>query len=369
MRIFVFLRAPALLLLMALLSACGSIGYYAQAARGHLDLLSRREPIERLLQDAGLDPTLREQLQQVLSVRAFASESLGLPDNDSYRTYADLGREYVVWNVFAAPELSVTPYTWCFPVVGCISYKGYFNEQSAREVAAELSQQGYDVYVGGVAAYSTLGRFDDPFLNTMLRWDRARTAGLIFHELSHQLLYIKNDSAFNEAFATTVEEEGMRRWVRAIGEPELLENWRTTGQRTRSFVRMVSDARETLRGIYQGPMDDAAKRVAKAQEIAALRSRYEALKQRWGGYAGYDRWFASDLNNAKLGSVATYRALVPAFSALLQESDGDLQVFYTAAQALGKLPPAARAARLRALMAVVDTPAAPSAPGGSIEPQ
>ncbi len=337
--------------LVLLLSGCAGIEYIAQSVSGQWELLAKSEPIPRLLENPATPGDLKRKLALSLEIREFASRELALPYNDSYRYYADLKRPYVVWNVVAAPELSLEPREWCFPVVGCVRYRGYFSEAAARDFAAELRAEGYDVYVGGVAAYSTLGWFDDPLLNTVINRSDAGIAALIFHELAHQQLYIPGDSAFNESFATAVEEEGVRRWLESRGDSGEIRNYRHAKQRHLEFLELVGKARQRLAQLYAAPLSADEKRAGKARVFEELRAEYQVLKERWGGYAGYDAWFAQDLNNAKLAAVATYHQYVPAFRALLQELGGDLPAFYRAAREIGDLPVRQRAERLQALAA------------------
>lgn len=339
MRFFVLVICLLLVLPMA---GCARTGYYLQSVRGQMDLLSRRVDIEELLEDPATAKGLRARLITLSEIREFASAELGLPDNRSYRSYADVGRPYVVWNVFAAPEFSVNPQTWCFLFVGCISYRGYFSEERAQEFAAGLAAGGTDVYVGGIAAYSTLGRFNDPVLNTMLGGDDVYLAGLIFHELSHQQLYIKDATAFNEGFATLVEEEGVRRWLASRDDEQSWAKWRRRADRREQFNEIVALARERLAELYASEMDTVQMRAKKKTIIEQLRADHQRLRKVWGGYSGYEAWFQGPLNNAQLGSVATYRMLVPAFRALLIESDQDLSVFYQRAREIGELPAAER---------------------------
>lgn len=362
---------PALVLaLMALGSGgCTNLGYYAQAVRGHMELMGRRQPIEALLEDPGIDAALRDDLALVLDVRDFATEELGLPDNGSYRTFAALDRPYVVWNVVATPELSLQPRRWCFLFVGCLSYKGYFDEERARRLAEDLRAQGNDVAVGGVAAYSTLGRFPDPFLDTMLGYSDARTAGVIIHELAHQELYIKGDSTFNESFATFVEEEGVRRWfARRPGNAEdarAWADWQAQQQRSRQFTQLVLAARRDLQGVFADPsLGPEAKRSAKEAAYARLREAHARLRDgAWDGYAGYDHWFET-VNNARLASIATYRRLLPAFRVMLAQQDGDFPAFLAQVHDLAEQPAQAREERLTQLLAVsVDAVEPGLAPG------
>ncbi|MEO0422591.1 MAG: aminopeptidase [Pseudomonadota bacterium] len=348
------LAIGGLLSVLAVIAGCVNLPYYTQAVRGHLSLMSKRVEIEALLDDPALDPTLRENLTLVLEVRDFASTQLGLPENGSYRSYAELGRPYVVWNVVAAPEYSMAPKQWCFAFVGCLAYKGYYKERKARGLADKLERRGYEVVVGGVAAYSTLGRFEDPFLDTMIGYTDARTADIIFHELAHQQLYVKGDSAFNEAFATYVADEGVRRWFAATERPaEEVERWRTRQVRAREFNRLVLSGRSRLQAVYADEsLDEAGRAAAKQAALDRLQGDYATVRDGpWGGYTGYDAWFAS-VNNARLASVATYRRWVPAFSALMREAGGDFEAFYAKAQALADAPADERRATLQRLLAV-----------------
>jgi predicted aminopeptidase len=345
----------------AAIGGCASLSYYAQAARGQMKLLANREPIARVIEAPDTPEDLRGSLKLVLEIRDFAVSELGLPDNDSYRTYVDIRRPYVVWNVFAAPEFSVEPKRWCFPFVGCLSYKGYFAEEAARRTAAGLAEQEYDVYVGGIAAYSTLGHFDDPFLSSMLRLDAAATASIVFHEIAHQRVYVRNDTALNEAFASLVEEEGVRRWLGARGGEATLAEWERQRERQHAFAALVGATRTALAALYESGLPEQEMRARKADELARMHERYAALRATWGGYTGYDAWFASPVNNARIASVATYRRLVPALRTLLTDSGGNLPAFYAAVDALGALRPPERAQRLEALLARAESSPAPAA--------
>jgi predicted aminopeptidase len=351
--------APVIAAVLVVGAGCSSLGYYAQAARGQIALLRQREPIAEVIARPGTKPALRDTLRLVLEIRDYASRDLALPDNASYRSYVDIERPYVVWNVFAAPEFSVDPIRWCFPWVGCLSYKGYFDEAKARTQAARLASAGDDVYVGGIAAYSTLGHFNDPFLSSMLRLDVDVSAGIVFHELAHQRFYVRDDTELNEAFATLVEEEGVQRWLTARSDTAGLATWRERRERERSFAQIVDATRTQLATLYASglPMDEM--RARKAEALDALRSRYAELKLAWGGYAGYDAWFDAGLNNARISSVATYQRLVPALRVLLADANGVLPDFYARADALGTLDPETRAARLEALLARAEAAPAP----------
>lgn len=332
------------------LSGCASLGYFAQAVSGHMDLMRARQPIEKLVAADDTPAALKDRLKLVQVVRSFAVTELGLPDNGSYRTYVSVDRPAVVWNVFAAPEFSLEPKQWCFPVAGCVVYRGYFAEEAAREYAADLAANGFDTWVGGAAAYSTLGRFEDPVLSTMLVWDDARLAGILFHELAHQRLYLKDDSAFNEAFASAVEEEGVRRWLESEDMTSELAAWREVRDRTIAFEELLARTAGRLQDVYRSGQAPEVMRDRKAAVFAMLRAEYEALRDEWGGWAGYDAWFLQPLNNARLILSATYRQLVPAFRALLHESDGDLEAFYRRCEALARLPVPEREERLAELL-------------------
>src|SRR5205085_9654270 len=256
------------------------------------------------------------------------SHDLALPDNGSYRVYADVGRPYVTWNVFAAPEFSLDPKEWCFPVAGCVSYRGYFSQQAAKDEAAVMREQGNDVYVGGVPAYSTLGYFDDPVLSTFVRSPEVELTRLIFHELAHQVIYVKGDSMFNESFAVSVEEEGTRRWLAAHATPEQTEAFERMQLRRADFRDLVSSYRKQFAALYEQTIPPKRMREEKAKLFDAMRADYAKLKASWGGWGGYDRWFAQGLNNANIVSVGLYSELVPAFEVLIKDTHGDMKAFY-----------------------------------------
>ncbi|WP_153789029.1 aminopeptidase [Pseudomonas sp. EMN2] len=319
-----------------LLSGCSSLGYYGQLAEGQWQLLRARQPVAQVIDDPATRPELRQHLLFAQQARVFASEQLKLPDNGSYRVYAELGRPYVVWNVFATPELSLQPVTHCFPIAGCVAYRGYYQQGAARGAAALMRQQGLDVYVGGVEAYSTLGWFDDPILSSMAAWGDERLATVIFHELAHQRFYVQDDTEFNESFASFVEQEGTRQWRAARGLAAVEE--RGAGQRD-AFIRLVLASRERLQAIYAGPLDEAGKRMAKQAEFERLRREYREVRDRdWAGDRRFDAWIFAPMNNAKLLPFGLYDQWVPAFSQLFKEVGGDWLVFYQRVEALGRLP-------------------------------
>jgi len=331
-----------LLLALALVLAsagCSTIGYYWQAMRGQLELVHKSRPIPDVIADPATPPALRETLSELSGIRDFASRALALPDNGSYRRYADLGRPYVVWNVFATEAFSTKPKEWCFPIAGCVGYRGYFNEADARAFADERSAEGLDVYVAGVPAYSTLGWLDDPILSTFIHYPRLELARLVFHELSHQVVYVKGDTTFNESFAVAVETEGVQRWVRAHGTADMQEGFDRAQARKRDFIDLIERTRGRLDTLFaQDALDGDEMRRGKRRVYEDMRAEYAALKAKWGGFSGYDWWFAQPLNNAQLASVALYTQLVPGFQALLRERGGDMQAFYAEVRRLAQLP-------------------------------
>ena len=344
-------RALLLAALAPLLCGCATLRYYSQAVSGQLDLMRRASPIEEQLGRDAVPAALKAKLQAVLRIRDFASRELALPDNGSYRSYAELGRQYAVWNVFAAPEFSLEPVSSCFVFVGCVGYRGYFGEADAQTEAAALRERGYDVHVGGVPAYSTLGWFDDPVLSTFIQYPVAELARLIFHELAHQLLYLKNDTRFNESFAATVEQAGVERWLAQNGSERERVAYERLQSMRREFVALVLRYRLALEQYYRQDLPLEEKRLGKARRLAEMEQEYRQLRASWGGFAGYDRWFAGKPNNATLASVALYTELVPAFAALLQREGGELARFYAAVKELAKLPKDERDARLSATLA------------------
>lgn len=338
-----WLAAGLVLAVLAAGAGCSTLGYYYQAARGHLAIVHAARPVDAWLRDPATTPDLRERLAAARDIREFASRALALPDNGSFRRYAELGRPFAVWNVVAAPEFSTRAREWCFPIAGCVAYKGWYDEAEAQRQAASLRAEGLDAFSYGVPAYSTLGWFDDPLLSTFLRYPRAEVARLVFHELAHQLVYVPGDSTFNESFATAVEEAGVRRWMEAAGTPAERAAFETMSERRKQFADLVRSTRTELDALYAQPLADTEKRPAKAAAFARMRERYAALKQSWGGFAGYDRWFAQPLSNAHMASIATYEDALPAFERLLAGAEGDLPRFYAAARTLAALPAEARA--------------------------
>lgn len=330
-----------------LLGSCSSAEYYWQGISGEFDLLQRAQPIPEVLVSTQ-DPTVKRKLESVLAIRDYASRELSLPDNGSYRSYSELPRRFVLWNVFAAPALSLTPRQWCFPIAGCVNYRGYFSEAEARAEAAKLAAAGDDVHIGGVPAYSTLGYFADPMPSTFLRYPDTEIARLIFHELAHQLLYVRDDTVFNESFAVTVEEEGVRRWLVHQHDPELDRQFTISQRYREDFQVLIARTREKLVALYGSGADSASQLAAKAAIFDAMRAQYAQLKQSWGGSTAYDYWFAQGPNNASLASVGLYTQEVPQFQALLAAEDGDLGRFYARVKVLAALPKTERDTALAA---------------------
>ena len=333
---------------VSLLTGCAQLAYYGQAAQGQYSLLSNSRPIDDWLGDASTSAKLKDRLAKAKEIRQFAVKELGLPDNGSYKNYTDLKRPYVLWNVMATPELSLRPRQWCFPIAGCVSYRGYYDKDEAQAYGAQLRSEGYDVQVAGVPAYSTLGWFNDPFLSTFIGYPDGELARLVFHELAHQVVYVKGDSQFNESFATTVEEIGVERWLAVNGDEQMRTRHAEFAARKQDFLNLLLKHRKALELNYQSSAGDAQKREKKAEIFAALKDDYQSLKVQWGGYAGYDRWFAEPLSNAHLVAVATYHDFVPGFRALLAR-EKSFPAFYQEVKNLAALDKAARQQRLAQL--------------------
>ncbi len=335
--------------LVILLGGCANLGYYTQAVDGHMNIHNRVRQIDAIIADPEADPRLKRTLTLVSRLREFASRELKLPDNQSFTTYADLGRRYAIWNVSAAPELSIEPEKWCFVAAGCVSYRGFFSETEAQRFAGELRMKGYDTSVGGVRTYSTLGWFKDPVLNTFLGYSDAELAQLIFHELAHQLVYVQDDSTFNESFATAVELEGIARWLNQHGVEGQRAAFDASQKRKSASIAIMLDHRERLEDLYASDESEVEKRAAKARILAQLRKDLSSLETDKARFDAYDKWLALNLNNAFLASVSTYTQLVPAFHALLARHEGDIGQFYKAVIELSRLPKAERTALLHGM--------------------
>lgn len=339
-----------LLSLALAVSGCSAVPYYSQAIAGEVSLLSAARPIPDWLADPATPADLKQRLELARKIRAFASEQLALPDNRSYTEYADLHRSSAVWNVFAAPALSLELKTWCYPFFGCAAYRGYFHQSDAQALAASLSASGWDVYVAPIPAFSTLGWFSDPLLNTFIGWPEPELARLIFHELAHQVVYVGDDTRFNESFATAVEREGVARWIAARNDPALREQFEQQQARRADLLELQQQVRRDLQAVYTASDPEAQRRARKLAILEQLPARYRALReQRWGGYEGYDASFRTPWNNARLAAMAAYQDDVPAFAALLAREHGDLRRFFLEVKKLAALAPSERDAMLRAL--------------------
>lgn len=336
-----------------MLMGCESVAFYGQAVGGQLEILMKRRTLEKVIADHDTSKEVRRKLELVEQIVAFAGSQLALPADGQYRSYSDLHRDYVLWNVFAAPEFSLKPLTWCYPFAGCSSYRGYFKEAAARKFAKRLQGRGYDVYVGGVAAYSTLGWFHDPVLNTFVLHSDTDLAALIFHELAHAELYVPGDTTFNESFATAVEEEGLRRWFAHRNDPDAFATYVANRERRHDFVELVRRWCDVLGAMYASTIPDEQKRVRKGEMLEAMREEYRAMEAAWAPirYDGvsFRGFFGEGLNNARLVTVTEYHGWVPAFRALLAQEGGDLGAFFERCHALAKLDQPERNAQLAAL--------------------
>lgn len=338
-----------------MLSSCSSLSYYTQAAQGQLELLSDSRPIDDWIADPNTSIKLRHRLETARQIRRYAIEEMKLPDNGSYTNYTHLKRPYVLWNVVATPELSLKPVQWCFPVAGCVNYRGYYSKDEAQAFAKQLRAKGHDVEVGGVPAYSTLGWFSDPLISTFINYPDAQLARMLFHELAHQVVYVAGDSQFNESFASAVEEAGVEGWLERFGNPMMREAYQRYAARKKDFLALLVKYRGELDRTYKSMVPDSEKRATKARLFLALKDDYQVLKANWGGYAGYDRFFEEPLSNAHLASIATYNDFVPAFRAMLRR-DKSWGAFYKSVNQLAKLDKADRHRVLKSLGATV-TPA------------
>lgn len=334
-------------LLAMALSSC-SLPFYLQAVGGQFELLRKRTPIDELLEDPDTDPDLKAALRRIIEIRAFANEQLDLPDNDSYTTYANLDRPYVVWNVVATEEFSVDPMRWCFPFAGCVAYRGFFDRENAEKFAGSLIEDGRDVHSSGSSAYSTLGYFSDPVLSTMLNGGEQYFAPLLFHELAHQKIYFKGDSELSEAFASVVEEYGAELWLSSRSDGRALEEYRERLNRRATFANLVATQQARLRSIFAAAVADHEKRSAKQESFEMMRTEYEAIRAEWSSGPNYDAWFGQPLNNAALAAVATYRRWSPALRARLGQVG--LRQFYRDVEALSELDDFERNERLEGWM-------------------
>ena len=322
--------------LVTSLSGCANLDYLAQSAGGHVSLMLQRRPIGVVMADPNTAPWLREKLQLLVRQRQFAYDQLALPDNGSYRTFVDLGRPYVTWTVVVTPRFSMMPLPSCFPLIGCVPYRGFFDEADARIYAASFAAEEYDTYVGGVRAYSTLGWFADPVLSTMTMRSESGMAAVLFHELAHQRLYVADDATFNESYAVAVEQVGVARWFDHVDRAQQFESYARASRRRKQFTDLVAVAKTRLLKVYAASSSVEKKLADKREVFAWLRQQHAYLRARWGGRSVYSRWFDKPLNNAKLALVGTYAEHVSSFLALYRKSP-DMEGFHRAAQRLGRL--------------------------------
>lgn len=338
MRILRLFKFAFIVIQVHWLSGCVNLPYYAQAIDGHIDVLRRSQPIYTIIADPGTDANLKQTLSKVLTLRKFASQELKLPDNKSYTRYADIKRPYAVWNVFAAPEFSIKLKKWCFIKAGCVSYRGFFSQTEAERFAKKLRAGGYDVHVGGVRAYSTLGWFNDPVLNTFIGYSELELARLIFHELAHQVVYAPGDTVFNESFATVVEQEGIKRWLEKNKATSEYAAYKAKLSRQAVFNSLVLHHRNRLAMLYSSGKNEAQKRAGKAYILNDLQEQFSLLKTARVEFDNYGRWFAQPMNNALLATVSIYTQLLPAFQALLAQQNGDMAQFFEVVKEISKLP-------------------------------
>ena len=324
------------------LTGCQSIPYYSHIIGGQLSLLNQRRPVADVVTDPGTPPELKARLKLATELVEFAQTRLLLPAGGQYETYVGLDRPYAVWTVFAAPEFSLDPLTWCFPLIGCSAYRGYFSEEKARRYAQQLDENGYDVVVGGAWAYSTLGWFSDPLLSTFIGADEPQLAALLFHELAHQLLYVRDDTAFNESFATALAHEGLRRWYDSKGEMAKYRRYMRFYQRRQTIIGLIDEYRNRLEALYRKKAPAVVMRRRKAELFDALRREFDRRRSNEKKLEAFNVWFETPLNNARLVSIATYHDYVAAFGRLLESVQFDLERFYQKCRELSEYPPEKR---------------------------
>lgn len=336
-----YFRKIALCLVLAgflsSLPGCSSITFYTQAVIGQTSLLLHREDIDHVIAGSDIDEITRNKLQLVKQVLNYAENDLNLPVGDSYSTYVATGKSYVVWNVFAAPEFSLEMKTFCYPIAGCVSYRGYFRKRQAENLAAELGSDGYDAFVGGVAAYSTLGWFSDPVLDTFLRRSDVDLAALLFHELAHRAVYVSGDTQFNESFATTIEGNALKKWLAYSGQEQAYLEYVDRRNRREQVLDIIGNTRKSLGLLYSSEASTVDKRERKRSLIDELRIHYQKLQASWNGESDYQSWMTEKINNAKLGTITEYNIWVPAFNVLLVESNENISQFIEAVATLSKL--------------------------------
>ncbi len=313
---------------LILLSGCAELGYYWHSANGHLGVMNQRVDIEDLLKQDTTDPTLAKRLRLVQEIRLFSIDRLKLPDNGSYRSYVELENPYVLQNLFAAPEFSTRLYQWCYPIIGCASYRGYYDEERLRAYIEKLKSDGFEVHVGQVSAYSTLGWFDDPVLSSFINWPDYRLAGLLFHELTHQKIFIDDDTTFNESLASTVQQAGTELWLIEQQQSDKLDGYHRWLRYRDQVIELIVSTQQKLNKIYASEVSDIDKRAAKQRAFTQARAEHSAIAERHSVTGGFNKWFAAELNNAKFGSVAAYNSQVPAFLAILDYHQRQFDRFY-----------------------------------------
>jgi len=325
------------LILLVACSACSTGQFYSQAFLGQADLLLKRRAIQKVLLEDDLPPDVRGRLQFVLILRAFAKEELGLPVGKAYTTYSDLGRPFALWNIYAAPELSLESQSWCYPLAGCFAYRGYFSEEDAQREAEVYRKRGFDVKVGGILAYSTVGWFDDPVLNTFILKSEPYLVELLFHEMAHRKIYIKNDTPFNENFATAVSLLGSELWYQDRADSSAYREYRAHQVRQHALVNLVLDYRTQLNAAFSnGALSEAEKRQHKKRIMQALQEAYRKLKSAREWDDRYDYWLGT-MNNASMATLSNYQSLVPNFLALFNASGRDWSIFYQRVEDISRL--------------------------------
>ena len=330
-----YYRNIVLLLFTALISGCSTVNYYGQSIQGQFEIIQKRQNINILLDNKSLSNTQRKRLETVLELRKFSINQLGLPNNNSYLSYVDLDRDYVIWNIFATEEFSLAPVKWCYLIVGCLGYRGYFSKSDAKQHAIKLKEQGYDINLCGVSAYSTLGWFDDPVLNTMLRWNDIQLATVMFHELAHQQLYIKNDTEFNEAYAETVATIGVTKWLEQSPDKNLLLDYLQSQTQEEQFIKLVLKYKTLLTELYHSDTSNTQMRKDKKTLLKQMTDEYTILSSHWKKDL-YAQWFATGLNNAKLAAIVTYRQYASSFLGIFNKLDRDLERFYSFIKSLSQ---------------------------------
>lgn len=343
-------KLAVVIILLLFLPGCFELDYYLHSATGHLQIISKRRSIQDLLKEQSTSPDLQKRLKQISEIRDFASQRLSLPDNGSYRSYVQLDRPYVVWNVVATPEFSLAPLQWCFPIAGCVTYRGYFNLDEAKQFSRSLDSKHFDTAIVGSPAYSTLNWFDDPVLSTFSSWPLPSIAELIFHELAHQKLYVPDDSVFNESFATSVAQIGIKLWLQENGNRKMARIYHLQQERQRQFQDLLLVTRGELKALYASQQPEKEMRAAKQAIFVNLRQSYAQLRESWHGYSGYDAWF-NQLNNARFASINTYHRWGPAFRLVFEQEHKDLRSFFRRCKAIADLPEQQRHQLLEILVA------------------